>query len=55
MACCPIKCGRPGFGYSPYKNELDAETVKAPQPPGVHFDFFEGERKIKNALDFHPG
>jgi hypothetical protein len=41
--------------HGPHQKMFDAETVKAPQPPGVQLEYFQCERKGKNALDFHPG
>jgi hypothetical protein len=39
--------------HGPHQNKFDAEMVKALQPLGVHLEYFQSERKGKNALDFH--
>lgn len=39
--------------HGPHQNKFDAEMVKALQPLGVHLEYFQCERKGKNALDFH--
>ncbi len=39
--------------HGPHQNKFDVEMVKALQPLGVHLEYFQCERKGKNALDFH--
>ncbi len=39
--------------HGPHQNNFDVEMVKAWQPLGVQFEYFQCERKGKNALDFH--
>ena len=39
--------------HGPHQNKFDAGMVKALQPLGVHLEYFQCERKGKNALDFH--
>jgi PIN domain len=39
--------------HGPHQNKFDAEMVKALQPLGAQLEYFQCERKGKNALDFH--
>jgi hypothetical protein len=39
--------------HGPHQNKFDAGMVKALQPLGVHLEYFQCERRGKNALDFH--
>lgn len=39
--------------HGPNQNRFDAGMVKASQPLGSQLEYIQGERKGKNALDFH--
>ena len=39
--------------HGPHQNKFDAGMVKALQPLGTHLEYFQCERKGRNALDFH--
>jgi hypothetical protein len=39
--------------HGPHQNKFDAGMVKALQPLGDHLEYFQCERKGRNALDFH--